>query len=317
MMIASLRPMTEDDLDQVRDWRNAEDVRQNMYTSHLISKQEHSSWWQSQSLTPSSRLLICEVDGIACGVVTFSRYTGAGGSASWAFYSGDRGRRGVGGLMEALALEYAFETLRVDRLECEVLAFNDAVVRFHLKHGFKIEGIAREAHQRDGIGHDVVRLALLSSDWNRHIRDRLRSSDGIAGPLAGTSRSFRHDISQDAVKRYALAIGDLNPIHLDTDAAQAAGFSGAIAHGMYIAGVLSGHFATHFPGPGTVIVSQSLEFLHPALVGREIEVTLRVVAHIGRRLSINISVAQGNVVCCTGTSELLAAKSTRFEEASS
>lgn len=41
-------------------------------------------------------------------------------------------------------------------------------------------------------------------------------------------------MTEEWIARYARASGDLNPIHLDRDAARAAGFASVIAHGMSV-----------------------------------------------------------------------------------
>ncbi len=43
-------------------------------------------------------------------------------------------------------------------------------------------------------------------------------------------------VSRADIAQYAQLSGDHNPIHVDDDAARALGFSGAIAHGMFIMG---------------------------------------------------------------------------------
>ena len=43
-------------------------------------------------------------------------------------------------MMETLALDYAFNELKINRLECEVLEFNSKVISFHKKFGFQEEG---------------------------------------------------------------------------------------------------------------------------------------------------------------------------------
>ncbi|MFD7120518.1 MaoC/PaaZ C-terminal domain-containing protein [Streptomyces sp. NPDC059922] len=43
-----------------------------------------------------------------------------------------------------------------------------------------------------------------------------------------------HEPTVEWIRRYALASGDENPIHLDADAARAAGFGSVIAHGMSV-----------------------------------------------------------------------------------
>lgn len=52
------------------------------------------------------------------------------------------------------------------------------------------------------------------------------------GPVERTAVAFT--IPRGAVRRYAEVSGDHNPIHLDDEAARAAGFPGVIAHGMSV-----------------------------------------------------------------------------------
>jgi acyl dehydratase len=55
-----------------------------------------------------------------------------------------------------------------------------------------------------------------------------------AGPAPGQETLVTRQISVEMIQRYAAASGDANPVHLDGDAARAAGFPGVIAHGMNV-----------------------------------------------------------------------------------
>lgn len=65
-----------------------------------------------------------------------------------------------------MALEYAFNDLRLHKLCCEVLAFNTPVIKLHQKFGFKIEGVLREQHMHDDSFIDVYRLGILATEWD-------------------------------------------------------------------------------------------------------------------------------------------------------
>jgi UDP-4-amino-4,6-dideoxy-N-acetyl-beta-L-altrosamine N-acetyltransferase len=307
-MSSSLRQICAEDLPLVLSWRNAVDVRNNMYTNHVITEAEHRSWWEVQNINPATRLLMFEIDGQPAGVITFSQYTGENGTATWAFYSGDRSRRGVGGMMELAALEYAFETLRVRKLECEVLAFNSAVINFHLKHGFNIEGVFRQGYQRDGEYFDIYRLAMLAGEWAKYVKPALSAEANSDNKLVGREIISALDLSEATVDGYAEATGDRNPLHSDGKFAKAMGFDGRIAHGMLVGGELSRIFASEFPGPGTVYVSQSMEFNAPLLVGQPAHVRLKVIQQIGRRLQIETQAVQNDKICMTGLAVLMAPK---------
>jgi len=312
-MTAVLRDMQADDLPMVLSWRNSERVRMNMYTTHLISEEEHRRWWDNQSGNEQTRLLIAEIDSEAVGVVTFTHYTGPDGTASWAFYTGDKAPRGAGSQMEVAALEYAFDNLKLRKLECEVLDFNMPVVNLHLRYGFSVEGLFREAHLREDGAHDVYRLAMLASDWSRRVAPMLRKHKGGRLGLSGKTFSKTVILDRDKVLAFVEATGDKNPVHLDEEAARALGFKGCIAHGMLSGSFFSALFANDFPGPGTIYLSQSLEFTAPVPVGGEMEVSIRVLSHIGRRMRVETRVECGGKCCVAGQAELLAPKGLTLE----
>lgn len=160
-----LREMTEDDLSRVLEWRNHPDVRKNMYTHHEISSDEHQNWFERVSKDPSIRLFVFESNNTPLGFVSFTNISQQHRRADWAFYSGDLKKKGLGSRMESLALLYAFEKLKLNKLCCEVLSFNEPVVKFHQRFGFEIEGTLKAHYCRDGELFDVVQLALFKENW--------------------------------------------------------------------------------------------------------------------------------------------------------
>jgi UDP-4-amino-4,6-dideoxy-N-acetyl-beta-L-altrosamine N-acetyltransferase len=309
----SLRPMNETDMDLVLEWRNTPEIRANMYTSHVIGKEEHRRWSVAALADPSKRLLMCvDANGVSVGVVTFSDISTEHRTATWAFYSGDASRRGVGSEMEVLALDYAFGELALEKLNCEVLSFNMPVVEFHRKHGFRIEGVFRSHFLRDGARHDVYRLAHFRKSWLEYVRPVIlaaRESKTQRPFKAGTTHRQTVTITRELVRRFAEVSGDTNGVHLDDTVAQAAGFNGVIAHGMLVAAGLSRIFGTDFPGPGTAYISQSLHFVRPVYPDTELEYTLRVASVIGRRVIVDTTVADaGGQTVMMGEAELLLPK---------
>jgi UDP-4-amino-4,6-dideoxy-N-acetyl-beta-L-altrosamine N-acetyltransferase len=153
--------MVNDDLDQVLEWRNHPDIRKNMYTNHVISREEHYRYFEKVWNDPTVVYLICEgLDGKAVGVVNFVKIDKISGNAYWAFYSGDLARKGLGTWMEFLALNYAFETLGLLKLSCEVLDYNMKVVNLHRKFGFTEEGVFRKQHKTPEGFADIYRLSI-------------------------------------------------------------------------------------------------------------------------------------------------------------
>lgn len=161
-----LRAIDSSELELILSWRNAPNVRQNMYTRHEISLSEHLAWWGRTRDRSDQRYFMCEVQGTPLGVVAFTQIDIGNENSSWAFYASPEAPKGTGSKMEYLALEYAFKDMGLHKLFCEVLAFNAPVIKLHQKFGFKIEGVLREQHSVDNSFVDVYRLGILAPEWD-------------------------------------------------------------------------------------------------------------------------------------------------------
>lgn len=162
--VGRLRPMTDADLGMVLAWRNAPGVRAHMYTTHVISRDEHAAWWRRTRLDPSRRYFVFNGAAGPCGVVGFTGIDEAALQAEWAFYASSDAPRGTGSAMEVLALEYAFGVMGLDVLRCEVLASNARVIEMHTRFGFSTQG--QEARTlADGREVIIYRLALDRGTW--------------------------------------------------------------------------------------------------------------------------------------------------------
>ncbi|MEI2794930.1 GNAT family N-acetyltransferase [Pseudoxanthomonas sp. F11] len=82
--------------------------------------------------------------------------------------------------------------------------------------------------------------------------------------------------TKEQVAAFAAASGDVNPIHLDDDAAREAGFPGRISHGVLAAAELSRILGTKVPGPGTIFGRLDMAFIQPVLAGEVYEAALKI-----------------------------------------
>jgi acyl dehydratase len=83
-------------------------------------------------------------------------------------------------------------------------------------------------------------------------------------------------ISVGAVRRYAEASGDGNPIHLDDSVAQAAGFDGVIAHGMSVLAVVCEEIVDRYAGGDAARVRDiGVRFSTPVLPDEPIDITFQ------------------------------------------
>lgn len=93
----------------------------------------------------------------------------------------------------------------------------------------------------------------------------------------GMTAQTHATITEDMINTFADITGDHNPIHVNEEAAIAAGFKGRIAHGALSASFISAVLGNDLPGPGAVFVELNLRFRKPAFIGDEITAVAEVV----------------------------------------
>lgn len=93
---------------------------------------------------------------------------------------------------------------------------------------------------------------------------------------AGDKATRTTTITDEMIHAFADLTGDNNPVHLDDAYAAGTRFGRRIAHGMIAAGLISATLANDLPGPGTVYLSQTLQFRAPVYPGDTITATVEV-----------------------------------------
>jgi len=90
--------------------------------------------------------------------------------------------------------------------------------------------------------------------------------------------TYKHQFSftQEQVNDFAKVSGDTNPLHLDAEFAATTPFKKPIMHGFLGGSIFSMVLGTKFPGPGSVYLKQSMEFLRPMYVDNQYEATFTV-----------------------------------------
>jgi acyl dehydratase len=92
----------------------------------------------------------------------------------------------------------------------------------------------------------------------------------------GDKASRTQTISDEMIRSFADLTGDTNPVHLDDAYVAGTRFGRRIAHGMIAAGIISATLANDLPGPGTVYLSQTLQFKAAVYPGDTITTTVEV-----------------------------------------
>jgi len=85
-------------------------------------------------------------------------------------------------------------------------------------------------------------------------------------------------LTETEVAAYARITGDYNPLHFDEGFARKTKFGRLVVHGGLTAGILNALVAEDLPGPGTVFMSQKLDYRAPVFVGDTITGEVEVVS---------------------------------------
>lgn len=94
---------------------------------------------------------------------------------------------------------------------------------------------------------------------------------------AGLEASMSRTVSEADITAYAALSGDYNPVHIDDAYAAQTMFKERIAHGILSAGYISAVFGMQLPGPGSIYISQTLNFKAPVKINDVVVTTVKVI----------------------------------------
>lgn len=134
----ALRPITADDLELILTWRNSPHVRYASLDQHLITLEEHHTWFERTKTSSRCRCMLFYDDSLPIGAGTFTEIDGSARSARWGFYTAPGAPKGTGTRLCTALLNYAFDELPIDSLYGVVLMTNQPSVRLHEKLGFTV-----------------------------------------------------------------------------------------------------------------------------------------------------------------------------------
>ena len=100
----------------------------------------------------------------------------------------------------------------------------------------------------------------------------MRINELSIGMCASATAIASYEINE----KIAELSGDYNPIHFSDKAARQSGFEGVIAHALFCEGLVSRVIAQQLPGPGAIIISQSVFCKYPVYMGDVITANLTI-----------------------------------------
>lgn len=106
--------------------------------------------------------------------------------------------------------------------------------------------------------------------------------------VVGDSAEISRVVREGDVAGYVDAVGDHNPVHSDAAFAATTSFRERIAPGIWTAGLFPAVIGTRLPGPGSIYVSQDLQFLRPVRAGDALTAKVEVVEIVRERNRVRL-----------------------------
>jgi len=92
----------------------------------------------------------------------------------------------------------------------------------------------------------------------------------------GLTYECKHTIISSTVLEFAKISGDNNPIHINDEYAKNSIFKQRIVHGMFVGSFFSRAIASELPGPGSIYLNQTMNFLKPIYHNSEVRICIKV-----------------------------------------
>jgi UDP-4-amino-4,6-dideoxy-N-acetyl-beta-L-altrosamine N-acetyltransferase len=174
--LVNILTVSDEIKEKVRLIRNEENVKRWMYSDHVITEIEHLNWLKRLSNDASNKVYVV-VTGSSetLGVISINYINTIHERAEWAYYLSKDSRSGIGAILEYEIINYIFDNLNIQKLNCEVIEGNDSVISLHTKFGFQPEGFRRSNIIKSGERLGVHFLGITKEEWaakREFIRDK-------------------------------------------------------------------------------------------------------------------------------------------------
>ncbi len=171
-----LRPYNVSDAQALSAMTLRDEIYNTTYNIQRNFDVQHARWWikfnaNCRRTGTSYEFGIFENDtGELVGDIGIVNVNSRCSHATLAYYVlPEKWGQGIATRAGRIILDYAFDTLSLNRLNAICMVHNAASRRVLVKLGFEFEGVARQEIVKDGVFYDVAHYGLLREDYNRGI----------------------------------------------------------------------------------------------------------------------------------------------------
>ena len=163
-----LRPMEEGDTDDVVHMRSEPSVVAQLFGDEPPTRESHLRWLAAVRARGDRQefMIVDRASGRSVGTIGLSQIDRKHQRAEYGVLIGEADARGKGLASEAsrLLLDYAFTTLKLNRVYLHVFPENEAAVRLYERVGFEREGLLRRHLYKNGRFRDVIVMAVVRGE---------------------------------------------------------------------------------------------------------------------------------------------------------
>jgi RimJ/RimL family protein N-acetyltransferase len=170
----TLRAIEEWDLPLFNKWANDPDIQDMLSWIHFPSSRDfHKRWFEGlKDDLLNQKWAIDTPDGTLIGMVQLTHIDWRNGTAHHGVDIGNTSHKGKGYGVDALmaSMRYAFDEMRLEKLNGWRVEFNTISKSFYAKCGWKDEGLFRNQLYRRGRRWDQIPIGITRQDYNELIQ---------------------------------------------------------------------------------------------------------------------------------------------------
>lgn len=164
-----LHPISRDDTKDVVRWRNQDFVRQRFIYQENFTIESHTEWLETKVQTGKVVQFIIEYkkDHKKVGSVYLRDIDRINRKAEFGIFIGEKEylEKGIGSETAKLVLDYAFNTMGINKVFLRVLADNERAARSYEKAGFQREGFFKQDVMINGEYRDVIFMGVFADQY--------------------------------------------------------------------------------------------------------------------------------------------------------
>lgn len=164
-----LRPIFKEEISMLQRWINDPQIRIFLTATFPMTIEQEARWFEKIGSSQSNVILgiVDKEKDLLIGSMGLHDINWIDRRATTGTLIGDKAywSKGYGTDAKMQLLNYAFNTLNLRKIKSEVIQLNNRSLKYAEKCGYKVEGVLKAEHYKDGEHHDCVRLAVFKEDW--------------------------------------------------------------------------------------------------------------------------------------------------------